>query len=173
MAAKKKKVMKKAKPVKKIVKTVKKAKAVKTSAAPKKATAAKKTASPAKKTVAPAKKAAIAKAKVTESSANLPSSAQISRVLTPLDDRLVILPEALATQTAGGIFIPTTVSGRPSRGQVLAIGRGRRTKKGKVLPLDVQVGDQVMFAEYAGTKLSLAGRDVLILREEDVLGVVI
>jgi chaperonin GroES len=158
MAAKKKKVMKKAKPQKKVAKTVKKAIKSKKSAAP-------------VKSAAP-KKRPVEKAKSVERPATQLSSAQISKILTPLDDRLVVIPEAQATQTAGGIFIPTTVSGRPSRGQVLAIGRGRRTKKGKVLPLDVQVGDDVMFAEYSGTKLSLAGRDVLILREEDVLGIV-
>ena len=69
------------------------------------------------------------------------------------------------------MIIPDSAMQMPVRGKVLAVGRGRRNKKGKVRPLDVSVGDRVLFAEYAGTKLSFSGRKVLILREEDVLGI--
>lgn len=117
-----------------------------------------------------------AKAKITakaQPQRPTPLLKDIGAFFTPLDDRLIVNPEQAPTQTAGGIFIPTTVEGKPSRGQVLAKGRGRRNKKGTVRPLDVSVGDHVMFAEFSGTKITMAGREVLILREEDVLGIVI
>jgi len=92
-------------------------------------------------------------------------------MLTPLEDRLLVQPDEALNQTAGGIIIPGSVSSKPNHGVVLAVGRGRRTKKGKLLPLDVSVGDQVMFADYSGSKIMLAGQEVLILREADVLGI--
>jgi chaperonin GroES len=92
--------------------------------------------------------------------------------LTPLEDRLVIELEGSSNTTSGGLIIPGTVSVRPSRGKVLAAGRGRRNKKGQVRPLDVHVGDSVLFSEWAGTKLDLGGREVLILREDEILGIV-
>ncbi len=95
-----------------------------------------------------------------------------SAEFTPLDDRLVVQPEAPATKTAGGIIIPGTVNDRPVRGTVLAKGRGRRNKKGQLRPLDVTVGDSVMYSEWSGTKIDVGGQEVLILREEDVLGIV-
>ena len=91
--------------------------------------------------------------------------------LTPLDDRILVLVDAAATKTAGGLFIPTTVETKPSRGKVIAVGKGKRGKKGNIRPLDVAVGDFVLFAAYAGEAVTLNGTDYLILREEDVLGV--
>lgn len=121
-----------------------------------------------KKAVKKAKpvKALVAKAPQKKSNVN------ISAFLSPLDDRLVVLPEEAPTKTAGGLIIPGGASDRPARGEVVAKGPGRRSKKGKLRPLDVKVGDQVLFAEYSGTKLTFEGKDVLILREEDVLGIV-
>ncbi len=92
--------------------------------------------------------------------------------LTPLDDRLLVAVDGPAEKTAGGIIIPGTVAERPEQGTIVASGRGRRNKKGQVRPLDVGVGDKVLFAKYAGTKVELEGTELLILREEEVLGIV-
>lgn len=89
----------------------------------------------------------------------------------PLDDRLVVGVEHFE-KTAGGLFIPATVTDQPQRGKVVAVGRGHRSKKGKIRPMDVKVGDEILFAPYSGTKLEIQGQNLLILREEDVLGVV-
>ncbi len=94
------------------------------------------------------------------------------RILTPLDDRVLIRVAEPMTKTAGGIFIPTTATDQPDRGQVVAKGRGRRNKKGVIRPLDVNVGDTVLFPKYSGTKITFGNEDYLILREEDILGVV-
>jgi chaperonin GroES len=92
-------------------------------------------------------------------------------ILTPLDDRLVIEIEQLE-KTAGGLFIPATASERPQRGKVLAVGRGKRDKKGRVRPMDVRLGDEVLFANFAGTPITISGHDVVIMRESDLLGVI-
>jgi chaperonin GroES len=96
----------------------------------------------------------------------------LTSFLTPLDDRILVQPDEALTQTAGGLFIPDSAAERPSRGTVMAKGRGRRNKKGQLRPLDVNVGDQVLYAEYAGTKINFSNATVLILREEDILGIV-
>ena len=93
-------------------------------------------------------------------------------VLQPLDDRILVAAEAAREQTDTGLYIPGSVDTRPNRGKVLAIGRGRRNKKGQVRPLAVAVGEHVMFAEGAGVKVTLAGAELLILREDEVLGLV-
>ncbi len=114
----------------------------------------------------------VSKAKVKAPAAKL-SAASVASLLTPLDDRLVVAIDPMAERTTGGIIIPGTVAGRQSRGRVLAKGRGKRNKKGSLRPLDVSVGDHIMFAEFSGTTVNLAGSEVLILREEDVLGIVL
>jgi chaperonin GroES len=95
-----------------------------------------------------------------------------NQLISPLEDRLVIEPQALMEKTTGGLYIPATVNEKPLQGKVLAKGRGRRNRKGQVRPLDVNVGDEIMFAQYAGTPAEIAGQEVLILREEEVLGIV-
>ncbi len=77
----------------------------------------------------------------------------------------------VSEKTAGGLFIPGTVSERPQKGEVLASGRGRRNKKGQVRPLDVKVGDTVLFPKFAGTTIEVSGEELLILREDEVLGI--
>lgn len=99
-------------------------------------------------------------------------SSALKDKITPLDDRIVVSVEAVSETTPGGIIIPSTVSERPNRGTVLAKGRGRRNKKGTLRPLDVNVGDSVLFPEFSGTKIEIGGHEVLILREEDILGIV-
>ncbi len=96
-----------------------------------------------------------------------------NRLLTPLDDRLVIQIDEAETMTAGGLYIPDTVSeSGNNKGTVLAIGRGHKNKKGQVRPMDVKPGDRVLFDQYAGSKMTLADMDIRILRESEVLGIV-
>lgn len=94
--------------------------------------------------------------------------------LTPLDDRLIIELATAERVTPGGLFIPDTAADLSGnfRGQVLAAGRGHRDEKGRVRPMDVKAGDVILFAEYAGSKMDLQGKEVRILRESEVLGIV-
>ncbi len=89
----------------------------------------------------------------------------------PLDDRILVEREAESTMTAGGLYIPDTVTERPTKGVVKAVGRGHQDKKGRIRPLDVKVGDTVLFTTYAGSEVEFAGGTYLILRETDLLGV--
>jgi len=89
----------------------------------------------------------------------------------PLHDRIIVKRLEEENKTKGGLIIPDTAKEKPQQGKVVAGGPGRRDD-GKVLPLDVKAGDTVLFAKYAGTEIKLDGEDHLILREDDVLGVV-
>ncbi len=89
----------------------------------------------------------------------------------PLHDRLLVRRMTEDEKTAGGIIIPDSAKEKPQRGKVVAAGKGRVTEDGKVLPLDVKEGDNVLFSKYSGTELKLDGQDYLMIREEDVLGV--
>jgi chaperonin GroES len=92
--------------------------------------------------------------------------------IRPLGDRLVVEPQELEAKTAGGILIPDTADkDKPMQGTVLAIGQGKYID-GKMLPLQVKVGDRVLFGKYAGTNIKLEEREFLVMREEDVMGVV-
>jgi chaperonin GroES len=98
----------------------------------------------------------------------------LSEVFAPLDDRVVISASASAERTPGGLFIPDTVAKeeRHLQGQVIAVGRGRRDKKGRLQPLDVQTGDIVLYTPYSGSELKVNGMELVILRETDILGVI-
>jgi chaperonin GroES len=89
----------------------------------------------------------------------------------PLHDRLLVQRNDSATQTAGGLYLPETAKEKPVEGTVLAVGDGRLTEEGKTLPLQVQVGDRIIFGKYSGTEIKLDGEERLILREDDVLGI--
>ncbi|HSW71349.1 MAG TPA: co-chaperone GroES [Gammaproteobacteria bacterium] len=92
--------------------------------------------------------------------------------IRPLGDRLVVEPQELETKTPGGIFIPDTADkDKPIQGTVLAIGQGKYVD-GKMLPLQVKVGDKVLFGKYAGTNIKFSEKEYLVMREEDVMGVV-
>lgn len=97
----------------------------------------------------------------------------VSKFLTPLDDRLIVQPLAAERMTAGGLYIPDTATGTTGnlKGLVVSAGRGHRDKKGRLRPMDVKAGDQVVFAEYSGSKISIGGQDFMFLRETDVLGI--
>jgi chaperonin GroES len=79
------------------------------------------------------------------------------------------MPEEM--KTAGGLIIPDTAKEKPQRGEIVAAGKGRLTDDGKVTPLDVKVGDKVLFGKYSGTELKLNGEEYLMMREEDILGI--
>ncbi len=89
----------------------------------------------------------------------------------PLHDRLLVQRNDSATQTKGGLYLPETAKEKPVEGTVLAVGDGRLTEEGKSLPLQVKVGDRIIFGKYAGTEIKLDGEERLILREDDVLGI--
>jgi len=92
--------------------------------------------------------------------------------LKPLGDRLVVKPASREETTASGIVLPDTAKEKPQRGTIVAAGEGRRDDDGDRIPLDVKVGDEVLFAKYAGTEFKLGDEDLLILSEKDVLAVV-
>ncbi len=89
----------------------------------------------------------------------------------PLHDRILVRRMAEEEKTAGGIFIPDTAKEKPQRGEVVATGKGRITEDGKTLPLEVKVGDKILFGKYSGTELKLDGKEYLMITETDVLGV--
>jgi chaperonin GroES len=89
----------------------------------------------------------------------------------PLHDRVLVRRVDEETKTAGGIIIPDTAKEKPQRGEIVATGKGRVTEDGKVTPLDVKVGDQVLFGKYSGTELKLGGSEYLMMKEEDILGI--
>lgn len=90
----------------------------------------------------------------------------------PLHDRILVRRMAEEEKTAGGLYIPDTAKEKPQRGEIIATGKGRTTEDGKTLPLEVKVGDRVLFGKYAGTELKLNGEEYLMMREEDILGII-
>jgi chaperonin GroES len=96
----------------------------------------------------------------------------MSTKIRPLHDRVIVKREEDERKTPGGIVIPDTATEKPSKGRVLAVGNGKILEDGKVRPLDVKVGDKVLFGKYSGTEVKLNGDDVLVMREEDLLAVI-
>lgn len=90
----------------------------------------------------------------------------------PLHDRVVVRRVESEEKTAGGIIIPDTAKEKPSEGEIVAIGSGARDENGKVQPLDVKVGDRVLFGKWSGTEVKLNGKDLLIMKESDIMGIV-
>jgi chaperonin GroES len=95
----------------------------------------------------------------------------MSTKLTPLHDRIVVRRVEEAETTRGGIIIPDTAKDKPQEGEVIAVGPGKSNDEGKVFPLQVRAGDRILFGKYAGTEIKIDGEDFLIMREEEVLGV--
>ena len=93
--------------------------------------------------------------------------------LKPLADRLVVEPAAGEEVTASGIYVPETAKEKPQEGTVVAAGPGRKDDDGNRIPMDVKVGDRVLFAKYAGAEVTVGGEEYIILREEEILGVVV
>ena len=92
--------------------------------------------------------------------------------LKPLGSRVVIEPLEQEEVTAGGIVLPETAKEKPQKGKVLAVGPGERDEDGKRIPMDVEEGDTVLFAKYAGTEIKVESKKVLILRESDIMAVI-
>jgi chaperonin GroES len=92
--------------------------------------------------------------------------------LTPLHDRVLVEPNAPEETTAGGIIIPDTAKEKPQEGTIVAVGGGKITEDGKVLPLNVKVGDKVLFSKYGGTDISVDGKEMLIMRESDIYAII-
>ena len=89
----------------------------------------------------------------------------------PLHDRVVVRRLEGEEKTKGGIIIPDTAKEKPQEGEVISVGKGKSNDEGKVFPLDVKPGDNVLFGKYSGTEIKLDGEEFLIMREEEVLGI--
>ena len=93
--------------------------------------------------------------------------------IRPLADRLIVKRvDEQEQKSAGGIIIPDTAKEKPQEGKVVAVGKGKMNEDGKVIPLDVKAGDRILFGKYSGSEIKIDGEEHLILREEDVLGIV-
>jgi chaperonin GroES len=90
----------------------------------------------------------------------------------PLGDRVLIKRVAEEEKTKGGIIIPDTAKEKPQEGKILSVGPGKRDDAGKLIPLDVKKGDKILFSKYGGTEITVDGDKLLIMREDDILGVV-
>ncbi len=91
--------------------------------------------------------------------------------IRPLHDRVIVKRVENETKTASGIVIPDNVAEKPDQGEVLAVGPGKKNDDGKITPVDLKVGDRVLFGKYAGTTVKVDGNEVLVMREEDIMGV--
>jgi chaperonin GroES len=89
----------------------------------------------------------------------------------PLHDRVVIKRADTETKTAGGIFIPDTAGEKPQEGEVIAVGPGGRDEAGKLIPIDLKKGDKVLFGKWSGTEVKIDAKDLLIMKESDIMGV--
>ncbi len=89
----------------------------------------------------------------------------------PLGDRVLVKRVEEETKTKGGIIIPDTVKEKPQEGEIVAVGSGARDDSGKIVPLDVKVGDKILFGKWSGSEVKIEGEDLLIMKESDVLGV--
>ncbi len=92
--------------------------------------------------------------------------------IRPLQDRVIVKRIEEEEKTKGGLIIPDTAKEKPQEGKVVAVGKGKANEDGKVTPLDVKVNDRVLFGKYSGTEINMDGEEHLIMREEDILGVI-
>ena len=98
--------------------------------------------------------------------------ATLTKTIKPLEDRILVRPEEGEETTASGIVIPDTAKEKPQEGTVLAVGPGKRSDSGELIPMDVSEGDRVVYSKYGGTDIKLDGEDLLILSASDVLAIV-
>lgn len=92
--------------------------------------------------------------------------------LRPLHDRILVQRVEEVTTTKGGIIIPDTAKEKPAEGKVVAVGNGKINEDGKKIPLDIKKGDRILFGKYSGTEVKIEGDEYLIMREDDVLGII-
>jgi len=95
----------------------------------------------------------------------------MAKSFTPLHDRILVRRIEESATTRGGIIIPDTAKDKPQEGEVIAVGKGKSNEEGKVFPLEVKDGDRVLFGKYAGTEIKIDGEEFVIMREEEVLGI--
>ena len=92
--------------------------------------------------------------------------------IRPLHDRVILKRMEEETTSAGGIVIPDSAAEKPIRGEIVAAGTGKRLESGEIVPLDVKVGDTVLFGKYSGTEVKMNGDELLVMREDDIMGVI-
>ena len=91
----------------------------------------------------------------------------------PLQDRVLVRPLDAEEKTAGGVIIPDTAREKPVQGEVVAVGPGERNESGKLTPLDVKSGDRILYGKWSGTEVKIDGEDLLIMKESDIMGIVV
>jgi chaperonin GroES len=104
--------------------------------------------------------------------ANAAKKAKAKTTIYPLHDRVVVRRLEKEAKSVGGILIPDTVKEKPAQGEVLAVGKGKILDDGQVRPLDVKPGDKVLFGKYSGTEITLGSEELLVMREDDIMGVI-
>ena len=92
--------------------------------------------------------------------------------IRPLHDRVIVKRIEEERKTASGIVIPDTAAEKPDQGEIIAVGKGKKDEQGKVIPLDVKVGDKILFGKYSGTEVKVDGDELVVMREEDVMAVI-
>jgi chaperonin GroES len=97
---------------------------------------------------------------------------ELEMKIRPLHDRVIVKRIDEERKSAGGIVIPDTAAEKPDQGEVVAVGKGKKTDEGKLIPLDVKVGDRVLFGKYSGQTVKVKGDELLVMREEDIMGVI-
>ena len=100
------------------------------------------------------------------------TATSITTTFTPLHDRILVRRIEEAETVRGGIIIPDSAKEKPKEGKVIAAGKGKSNDEGKIFPMDVKAGDSVLFGKYAGTEIKIDGEEFLIMREEEILGIV-
>jgi len=96
----------------------------------------------------------------------------LNTIFRPLHDRVVVRRIEAEAKTKGGIIIPDTAKEKPQEGEIIAVGAGARDENGKIVPLDVKAGDRILFGKWSGTEIKFNGKDLLIMKEADVMGVI-
>ena len=92
--------------------------------------------------------------------------------IRPLHDRVIVKRIEEERKSAGGIVIPDTAAEKPDQGEIVAVGKGKKDDQGKLIPIDVKVGDRVLFGKWSGTEVKIDGQDLLIMKESDIMGVI-
>lgn len=102
----------------------------------------------------------------------VPTQGENTMKIRPLHDRVIVRRTEEERKTAGGIVIPDTAKEKPVQGEVIAVGKGKLLENGEIRPLDVKPGDKVLFGKYSGTEVKVGSEELLVMREEDIMGVV-
>jgi chaperonin GroES len=100
------------------------------------------------------------------------SRKQLMKKFRPLHDRVVVKRIEADNKTKSGIIIPDTAQEKPSEGEVIAVGSGGRDEAGKLIPIDVKVGDRILFGKWSGTEVKIDGKELLIMKESDIMGII-